>query len=47
MKYYINDNPQSNGDYEVHAESCGYLKLADRKTYLGKFSSPYRQLHMP
>lgn len=35
-KYYINNNMQSNGDYEVHAEGCSYFPTQDY-TYLGDY----------
>lgn len=37
--YYINHNEQTNGDYEVHKESCSWLPSIDNRTYLGYFSS--------
>ncbi len=39
MKYYVNNNAQSNGDHEVHNEICPYLPLIVSKTYLGVFSN--------
>jgi len=36
-KYYVNNKSQSNGDHEVHTETCTYLP-SDRK-YLGEFSN--------
>ncbi|MDN5289032.1 MAG: hypothetical protein JWR38_5306 [Mucilaginibacter sp.] len=38
-KYYVNQNAQSNGDHEVHEESCAYLPKLENRTYLGEFSS--------
>lgn len=38
-KYYVNDRPQANGDYEVHHEGCIWLPLPQNRTYLGEFSS--------
>lgn len=38
-KYYVNKNPQSNGDHEVHEESCRYLPLLQNRLYLGQYSS--------
>lgn len=35
-KYYINNNRQDNGDYEVHAERCAFFPVQDY-TYLGEF----------
>jgi len=37
--YYINNNQQSNGDYEVHESSCSYLPSSENRTYLGYFGS--------
>lgn len=34
--YYVNDDPQSNGDHEVHVEGCAYFP--SDYTYLGEFS---------
>lgn len=36
-KYYVNKNPQPNGDHEVHTESCSWLNLVENKMYLGEF----------
>lgn len=38
-KYYVNNNKQSNGDYEVHSENCTYLPNIVSKKYLGEFST--------
>ena len=35
-KYYINNNIQSNGDYEVHALGCTFFPKEDY-TYLGEY----------
>lgn len=35
-KYYINNNMQANGDYEVHAEGCTFFPI-ENYTYLGDF----------
>ena len=37
--YYVNDHAQSNGDHEVHVESCSFLKAAKSTTYLGQFTN--------
>ncbi len=37
--YYVNTNPQSNGDHEVHREGCSYLPNPENRLYLGEFSS--------
>ncbi|TFD96437.1 hypothetical protein E2605_09735 [Dysgonomonas capnocytophagoides] len=36
-KYYLNNNQQSNGDYEVHSEDCKYLPYEHNRTSLGMF----------
>jgi len=36
--YYLNNNQQANGDYEVHALGCTYFPKHDY-IYLGQFSS--------
>lgn len=38
-KYYVNKNAQSNGDHEVHEESCSYLPTTENRRYLGEFYS--------
>jgi len=38
-KYYVNDNPQPNGDHEVHKPSCYYFAQIKSKRYLGEYSS--------
>lgn len=38
-KYYVNKNAQSNGDHEVHKESCSYLPSVANRIYLGEFSN--------
>lgn len=40
-KYYVNNNPQSNGDHEVHKDSCSWLKLVQSKKYIGEFVSAH------
>ena len=37
--YYVNENPQPNGEHEVHKEGCDYLKLVVNKKYLGDFNN--------
>jgi hypothetical protein len=39
MKYYVNNHAQSNGDHEVHDETCRYLSSITSKSYLGDFSN--------
>lgn len=36
-KYYLNLNPQPNGDYEVHVEGCVFFP--SDKVFLGEFSN--------
>ena len=38
-KYYVNDNPQTSGEHEVHKEGCYWLGLAHSTTPLGTHSS--------
>ena len=38
-KYYVNKKAQSNGDHEVHKQSCSYLQMAENRIYLGNFQS--------
>ena len=37
--YYVNKQAQSNGDHEVHNETCSYLPTAANRKYLGEFTS--------
>lgn len=37
--YYVNNNPQPNGDHEVHANGCNFMP--SNATYLGLFSNCY------
>jgi hypothetical protein len=39
MKYYANKNAQSNGDHEVHKETCSKLPVEHNRKYLGDFSN--------
>jgi hypothetical protein len=39
MKYYVNKNPQFNGEHEVHSEYCQYLPQVDNRKYLGDFDN--------
>ena len=36
MRYYVNDNPQSTGEHEIHNEKCHWLKLTKSTTPLGE-----------
>lgn len=33
--YYVNDNPQTSGEHEVHESDCAWLKFVKSKTFLG------------
>lgn len=35
--YYVNNRAQTNGDHEVHAQSCSYLP--SERTYLGEHAT--------
>lgn len=37
--YYVNNNPQSNGDHEVHTTGCYYMP--GNSTYLGNHPNCY------
>jgi hypothetical protein len=37
--YYVNNNAQSNGDYEVHKEDCSFMPGVNNRTDLGSFSN--------
>lgn len=39
QKYYANENPQPNGDYEVHANTCRYFPMMYSVRYLGEFDT--------
>lgn len=39
MRYYVNNNSQSNGDHEVHNSSCSFLPATENRTYVGDFST--------
>ncbi len=34
--YYVNKNPQPNGDHEVHIKLCGRLPEDGNRVYLGE-----------
>ena len=38
-RYYINKNPQSNGDHEVHTTGCPHPPDPSNRLQLGDFSS--------
>ena len=40
-RYYVNKNPQSTGEHEVHSETCSHLPATENREYLGQFSSCY------
>ncbi len=33
--YYVNKNPQANGDHEVHVSDCTFLPSSDNRLFLG------------
>ena len=37
--YYVNKNPQSNGDHEVHKSGCGHSPDPQNRQSLGDHSS--------
>ena len=37
--YYVNVNPQANGDHEVHKEGCSHMPLPHNQKPLGNFPS--------
>lgn len=39
MRYYVNKNAQSNGDHEVHNETCTRCPSAENRLYLGQFAT--------
>lgn len=36
--YYVNVNPQPNGDHEVHVSTCERLPSTENRKYLGIFT---------
>lgn len=39
MTYYVNQNQQSNGDHEVHKETCSRLPEVHNRIELGEFNN--------
>lgn len=39
MKYYVNENPQTNGDHEVHQLTCSFCPSKLSRIHLGDFPS--------
>lgn len=37
--FYVNKNPQENGDHEVHEYGCTHAPNSENAEYLGNFSS--------
>jgi len=37
--YYVNKQPQSNGDHEVHKSDCSYMPGEENRMYLGSFTN--------
>ena len=33
--YYVNKNPQRNGDHEVHKDGCTYMPRTEHRFFLG------------
>jgi len=38
-KYYVNENPQTTGEHEVHKANCSYLPEYPNRKYLGEFAN--------
>lgn len=38
-QYYVNMNPQTNGDHEVHKEGCSFLPDIQNRKVLGSFTN--------
>lgn len=39
MKYYFNNTTDTNGNHEVHVETCSWLPSSLNRTYIGNFSN--------
>lgn len=37
--YFVNKNPQPNGDHEVHVAGCSYFPAPGNAKYLGDYSN--------
>ena len=37
--YYVNKNPQTNGDHEVHVGICSRLPTPEHRMYLGEYAT--------
>ena len=37
--YFVNTNPQPNGDHEVHRDGCYWLTLVANPRFLGAFAT--------
>ena len=44
MEYYVNTQPQYNGDHEVHKSTCMHLPDVGHRLYLGNFASDWDAL---
>ena len=44
MDYYVNTQPQSNGDHEVHKRTCMHLPVVSHRRYLGNFATDQEAL---
>jgi hypothetical protein len=38
-KYYVVVRPQTNDNHAVHKEGCPFIRVNERRIYLGKFSA--------
>jgi hypothetical protein len=38
QRYLVNKNAQSNGDHEMHVDTCSHLPNPENRLYLGFFS---------
>ena len=48
MRYYLNMNPQSNGDHEIHKETCVYYcryRFSSHFKYIGTYSNEFLALN--
>lgn len=39
VRYYVNQNAQSNGDHEVHELTCSFCPDDSNRTFLGDYNS--------
>lgn len=43
-RYYMNENPQENGDHEVHKDGCDYMPSIFNRRFLGDFDNCHQAL---